>query len=76
MDYVFDLVSGAGELATSIVVSGDDVREARATGEYGPGATDRDVAVDIYEQRYESALAAIGVTYEQAIERGFTLRIR
>jgi len=71
VDFRFAIVTPAGEPVTDVIVSGDDILDAR--GDYTATTTDTEIAQDLYEQKYESALARAGCTYDDAVRLGFIL---
>jgi hypothetical protein len=70
-DYVFVITDPDDNWLKCVVISADDINDARR--DY-PGLNDDEIAVALSEQRYESALAKLGISYEEAVARGLDYR--
>jgi hypothetical protein len=72
-DFEFTITTAEGAAVVAVFVSREDIAEARATY---PGSDDAEVAGLIFEGRYESALAKIGMTYSQAEAAKFNYTVK
>jgi len=76
MDFLFTILGGVepgGYRRTigQVAVSADDVAEFRKFEPIFEGRDAREVAEEIFTQRYETALAKAGYTYDDAVNQGF-----
>ncbi len=63
MNTTYEITSGTGEVVATVFVSAEDVAERGEPAEV------------IFEERYESALANVGLTYDDALAGRFSFRV-